>query len=153
MTYRFPEMWFVQGLLDCDFDDGVEQLTLLFVRALGLEDDGAPLDRASRCGPPPAEPPAQPSVAACHSSSCGASRGQRANRPSSWASLALDPLAVTPRRLDQAGLGSSSATASEVARVWCGSLSPLRKTSAGRSSVRAPRRRAGPGTCSPSRGQ
>ncbi|HUC05996.1 MAG TPA: TetR/AcrR family transcriptional regulator [Acidimicrobiales bacterium] len=36
MTYRFPEMWFVQGLIDCDFDDGVEQLTLLFVRALGL---------------------------------------------------------------------------------------------------------------------
>jgi hypothetical protein len=43
MTYRFPEMWFVQGLLDCDFEEGVEQLTLLFVRALGLEDDGAPL--------------------------------------------------------------------------------------------------------------
>ncbi len=40
MTYRFPEMWFVQGLLDCDFDEGVEQLTLLFVRALGLEEDG-----------------------------------------------------------------------------------------------------------------
>jgi len=43
MTYRFPEMWFVQGLLDCDFDLGVEQLTLLFVNALGLpptDDDG-----------------------------------------------------------------------------------------------------------------
>jgi AcrR family transcriptional regulator len=39
MTYRFPEMWFVQGLIDCEFDEGVEQLTLLFVRALGL--DGA----------------------------------------------------------------------------------------------------------------
>ena len=38
MTYRFPEMWFVQGLFDCDFDKGVEQLTLLFVRALGLRD-------------------------------------------------------------------------------------------------------------------
>ena len=38
MTYRFPEMWFVQQLLDCDFDEGVEQLTLIFVRALGLED-------------------------------------------------------------------------------------------------------------------
>ncbi len=37
MTYRFPEMWFVQGLLDCEFDEGVEQLTLLFLRALGLE--------------------------------------------------------------------------------------------------------------------
>ena len=38
MTYRFPEMWFVQGLLDCDFDEGVEQMTQLFVRALGLEE-------------------------------------------------------------------------------------------------------------------
>jgi AcrR family transcriptional regulator len=37
MTYRFPEMWFVQGLVDCDFDVGVEQLTRLFVNALGLE--------------------------------------------------------------------------------------------------------------------
>jgi len=41
MTYRFPEMWFVQQLLDCDFDEGVEQLTLIFVRALGLEDGRA----------------------------------------------------------------------------------------------------------------
>ncbi len=39
MTYRFPEMWFVQGLLECDFDEGVEQLSLLFVRALGLDED------------------------------------------------------------------------------------------------------------------
>jgi hypothetical protein len=38
MTYRFPEMWFVQGLFDCDFDEGVDQLTLLFVRALGLRE-------------------------------------------------------------------------------------------------------------------
>ena len=37
MTYRFPEMWFVQGLVDCDFDLGVEQLTRLFVNALGLQ--------------------------------------------------------------------------------------------------------------------
>jgi AcrR family transcriptional regulator len=36
MTYRFPEMWFVQGMIDVDFDDVVDQLTLLFVRALGL---------------------------------------------------------------------------------------------------------------------
>jgi hypothetical protein len=39
MTYRFPEMWFVQGLFDCDFEEGVEQFTRVFVRALGLEDD------------------------------------------------------------------------------------------------------------------
>jgi AcrR family transcriptional regulator len=36
MTYRFPEMWFVQGFLDCDFDEGVDQLTMLFMNALGL---------------------------------------------------------------------------------------------------------------------
>jgi AcrR family transcriptional regulator len=36
MTYRFPEMWFVQGFLHCDFDEGVDQLTLLFTNALGL---------------------------------------------------------------------------------------------------------------------
>jgi AcrR family transcriptional regulator len=44
MTYRFPEMWFVQKLLDCDFEEGVEQMTLLFVRALGL--DSTPLPEA-----------------------------------------------------------------------------------------------------------
>jgi AcrR family transcriptional regulator len=38
MTYRFPEMWFVQGFLDCDFDEGVDQLTRLFVNALGVPD-------------------------------------------------------------------------------------------------------------------
>jgi AcrR family transcriptional regulator len=38
MTYRFPEMWFVQGFLDCDFDEGVDQLTRLFVNALGIPD-------------------------------------------------------------------------------------------------------------------
>ena len=43
MTYRFPEMWFVQGLLDCEFDVGVEQLTRLFVNALGLR-QGPPAD-------------------------------------------------------------------------------------------------------------
>jgi AcrR family transcriptional regulator len=43
MTYRFPEMWFVQGLIDCEFEEGVEQLTLLFVRALGLDEQGGSL--------------------------------------------------------------------------------------------------------------
>ncbi len=38
MTYRFPELWFVQGLIECEFDEGVDQLTMLFVRALGLDD-------------------------------------------------------------------------------------------------------------------
>ncbi len=39
MTYRFPEMWFVQGLFECDFETGVEQLTRIFLRALGLPDE------------------------------------------------------------------------------------------------------------------
>ena len=39
MTYRFPELWFVEGLVDCDLDRGADQLALLFVRALGLRDD------------------------------------------------------------------------------------------------------------------
>jgi AcrR family transcriptional regulator len=47
MTYRFPELWFVQGLLDCDFDAGVEQLTRLFVNALGLPEASASTTRAS----------------------------------------------------------------------------------------------------------
>jgi AcrR family transcriptional regulator len=38
MTTRFPEMWLVEGSLDCGFDEGVEQLTRVFVNALGLED-------------------------------------------------------------------------------------------------------------------
>ncbi|MGH8994770.1 MAG: TetR/AcrR family transcriptional regulator [Acidimicrobiales bacterium] len=41
MTTRFPEAWFVQGLIECDFDEGVEQLTRLFVRALGLRGGSA----------------------------------------------------------------------------------------------------------------
>jgi AcrR family transcriptional regulator len=39
MTSRFPELWLVEGLLDCSFDEGVEQLTRVFVNALGLTDE------------------------------------------------------------------------------------------------------------------
>jgi len=39
MTSRFPEMWLVQGYMDCNFDDAVEQLAKLFVNALGLKDE------------------------------------------------------------------------------------------------------------------
>jgi AcrR family transcriptional regulator len=50
MTSRFPEMWLVEGSLDCSFDEGVEQLTRVFVNALGLRDDTdkpkAPVRRA-----------------------------------------------------------------------------------------------------------
>jgi AcrR family transcriptional regulator len=36
MMSRFAEMWFVQEFVDCDFDEGVEQLASMFVKALGL---------------------------------------------------------------------------------------------------------------------
>ena len=41
MTWAFAEMWFVEGILDCSFDRGVEQLTRLFANALRLHDDRA----------------------------------------------------------------------------------------------------------------
>jgi AcrR family transcriptional regulator len=44
MTYRFPEMWLVQGLLDTDFETVVDQMTLLFVNALGLDSSEAGAD-------------------------------------------------------------------------------------------------------------
>jgi AcrR family transcriptional regulator len=36
MTQRFAEMWLVQGIVKPTFNDAVEQLTLVFVNALGL---------------------------------------------------------------------------------------------------------------------
>ena len=36
MTSRFAEMWLAQGVIECEFDDGVEQLTRMVVNALGL---------------------------------------------------------------------------------------------------------------------
>jgi AcrR family transcriptional regulator len=38
MTSRFPEMWLVEGTVDCTFDEGVDQLTRLFLNALRLSD-------------------------------------------------------------------------------------------------------------------
>jgi hypothetical protein len=38
MISRFAEMWLVQGLLDCDFDDAVEQLTTICMSGLGLRE-------------------------------------------------------------------------------------------------------------------
>lgn len=38
MVTRFAEMWLVQRLFECSFDDGVEQLTALCVNALQLKD-------------------------------------------------------------------------------------------------------------------
>jgi AcrR family transcriptional regulator len=38
MVSRFAEMWFVQGQLDCDFEDAVDQMTSLCMNALQLKD-------------------------------------------------------------------------------------------------------------------
>jgi AcrR family transcriptional regulator len=38
MTTRFPELWLVEGSLDCSFDEGVDQLSRVFVNALGLKE-------------------------------------------------------------------------------------------------------------------
>ena len=37
MTERFAEKWLAQGWVDCDLEKGSEQVTRLFVNALGLE--------------------------------------------------------------------------------------------------------------------
>jgi len=39
LTWRFAEMWLVQGLVTCTIDEGVDQVTRIFVNALGLKDD------------------------------------------------------------------------------------------------------------------
>jgi AcrR family transcriptional regulator len=38
MVTRFAEMWFVQGQVDCTFDEGVEQLSTLCINALQVKD-------------------------------------------------------------------------------------------------------------------
>jgi AcrR family transcriptional regulator len=49
MMLRFAELWLVQGLLDCTVDEAAEQLTRLFVNALGVNDQGErPLRRRLR---------------------------------------------------------------------------------------------------------
>ena len=45
ITSRFPEMWFVEGNLDCDFDEGVEQMTRIFINALGFRDEAPAASR------------------------------------------------------------------------------------------------------------
>ncbi len=47
MTSRFPEMWLVQGAVHCSMDTAVDQLTRLFVNALGLSDRRARGSRRS----------------------------------------------------------------------------------------------------------
>jgi hypothetical protein len=41
MVTRFAEAWFVQGQLDRSFDEGVEQLNMLFANALRLRGQSA----------------------------------------------------------------------------------------------------------------
>jgi len=41
MMGRFPEMWLTEGQLECDFDAGVEHLTIIFINALQLGGTGA----------------------------------------------------------------------------------------------------------------
>jgi len=50
MTNRFPEMWLVQGAISTSFDKALDQLTRVFVNALGLpsEQPGAPGETAAR---------------------------------------------------------------------------------------------------------
>jgi AcrR family transcriptional regulator len=45
MVSRFAEMWFVQGQLDCSFEQGVDQLTSLCINALRLRALGESSDR------------------------------------------------------------------------------------------------------------
>lgn len=38
ITMRFPEMWMVEDLVDCSFDDAVEHLSVIFIKTLGLKE-------------------------------------------------------------------------------------------------------------------
>jgi len=42
MTDRFPELWLSEGRLDCEFDRGVEHLTVIFMNALQIEGPDSP---------------------------------------------------------------------------------------------------------------
>jgi AcrR family transcriptional regulator len=46
MVARFAELWLVQGYRDYDFDEAVEQLSILWANALGLKDAPAGRPRA-----------------------------------------------------------------------------------------------------------
>jgi AcrR family transcriptional regulator len=48
MTSRFPEMWLVQGAVQCSLDEAVDQLTRIFVNALGLTSERASQLRRTR---------------------------------------------------------------------------------------------------------
>jgi len=42
ITMRFPEMWLVEHLVDCSFDDAVDHLAVIFIAALGLKEPPDP---------------------------------------------------------------------------------------------------------------
>jgi AcrR family transcriptional regulator len=48
MMGRFAELWLVQGYRDYDFDEAVEQLTILWGNALGLKEEPSPKSRRRR---------------------------------------------------------------------------------------------------------
>ncbi len=48
MVGRFAELWLVQGYREYDFDEAVEQLSLLWAKALGLEDEASAGRRVRR---------------------------------------------------------------------------------------------------------
>ena len=48
MTSRFPEMWLVQRAVICSFDKAVDQLTRMFVNALGLTEERVGTPRPSK---------------------------------------------------------------------------------------------------------
>jgi len=48
MVARFAELWLVQGYRDYDFDEAVEQLSILWANALGLEDEPTGDQRARK---------------------------------------------------------------------------------------------------------
>jgi AcrR family transcriptional regulator len=39
MTYRFAELWLVEGAVDCTLEQGVDQISRILVNALGLADE------------------------------------------------------------------------------------------------------------------
>jgi AcrR family transcriptional regulator len=41
LTYRFAEMWLVQGAVDCSLEEGIDQVARIFVNALGLQERAA----------------------------------------------------------------------------------------------------------------
>lgn len=47
MTTRFPELWLVERNVNCSFEEGVDQLTRVFLNGLGLKDP-APRRRSRR---------------------------------------------------------------------------------------------------------